>query len=47
MSQLPDRPDLDQLRREEAAQPTGPDAELIEGQYADRPQLRPILDAGS
>jgi hypothetical protein len=78
MSQFPDRPDLDQLRRqarehgfpswarlkEEAerrrasaedagrAPDTGPagyltaDAdELIEGQYADRRQLRPVLDA--
>jgi hypothetical protein len=76
MSQFPDRPDLDQLRRqarehgfpswarlkEEAerrrasaedagrAPDTGPagyltaDAdELIEGQYADRRQLRPVL----
>jgi Family of unknown function (DUF5990)/Domain of unknown function (DUF5655) len=37
MPQLPDHPDLAQLRRQAR--------ELIEGQYADRPQLRPILDA--
>jgi len=37
MPQLPDRPDLAQLRRQAR--------ELIDGQYADRPQLRPILDA--
>ena len=36
MSQLPARPDLDQLRRQD---------ELIAGQYADRPQLRPVFDA--
>ena len=51
MPQLPDRPDLAQLRGQAdgAAQSSDagqPDAgELIEGQYADRPQLRPILDA--
>jgi hypothetical protein len=49
MPELPDRPDLDQLRRQarelhRAAQ--GGDAEeLIAGQYADRPALRPVLDA--
>jgi Family of unknown function (DUF5990)/Domain of unknown function (DUF5655) len=36
MPQLPDHPDLAQLGREAR--------ELIGGQYADRPQLRPILD---
>src|SRR5438034_1273446 len=35
MSQLPDHPDF----------MTADAGELIEGQYADRPQLRPILDA--
>jgi hypothetical protein len=56
MSQLPDRPDLAQLRRQarelhRAAAGGDPsfltaDADqLIEGQYADRPQLRPVLDA--
>jgi len=35
MPQLPDRPDL----------MTAESGELIDGQYADRPQLRPILDA--
>ena len=40
MSQLPGRPDADQLRRQDA------DAdELIDAQYADRPRLRPVLDA--
>ena len=34
MPQLPDRPDLAQLRRQAR--------ELIDGQYADRPQLRPV-----
>ena len=34
MPQLPDYPDL-----------SAEASELIEGQYADRPQLRPILDA--
>jgi hypothetical protein len=37
MPQLPDHPDLAQLSREAR--------ELIDGQYADRPQLRPVLDA--
>jgi Family of unknown function (DUF5990)/Domain of unknown function (DUF5655) len=75
MPQLPDRPDLDQLRRQarellRAAQDGDPAAlrrlqavsdkatlstaqlalareadELIAGQYADRPGLRPVLDA--
>lgn len=36
MSQLPDRRDPDQIREA---------AELIDGQYADRPHLRPVLDA--
>jgi hypothetical protein len=58
MSQLPDPPDIGQLRREarelqRAAQggdperdAAGADAdELVDGQYADRPQLRPVLDA--
>ena len=71
MSQLPDRPDADQLRRQ-AREPhragtgstaqAGPAAgappppvksweetrdadELIDAQYADRPRLRPVLDA--
>ena len=48
MSQLPDRPDLDQIR--EAGQAvtgvlTAEARELIDGQYADRPHLRPVLDA--
>ena len=34
---LPDHPDLAQLSRQAR--------ELVDGQYADRPQLRPILDA--
>jgi len=37
MPQLPDHPGL--------AQPSRQARELIDGQYADRPQLRPILDA--
>jgi hypothetical protein len=55
MSELPGRPDLDQLRRQahELHRPAlGDDArtlreaeELIAGQYVDRPQLRPVLDA--
>jgi len=47
MSQLPERPDLDQLRRR-AGYPdflTAGAEELIAGQYADRPQLRPVFDA--
>jgi hypothetical protein len=47
MPQLPDHPDLAQLRRASAGYPdylTADAGELIEGQYADRPQLRPILD---
>ena len=50
MPQLPDRPDLAQLRRQAGGAAQSGDAgpagagELIEGQYADRPQLRPILD---
>ena len=48
MSQLPDRPDLDQMR--EAGQAvtgvlTAEARELIDGQYADRAHLRPVLDA--
>ena len=48
MSQLPDRPDLDQVR--EAGQAvtgvlTAEARELIDGQYADRTHLRPVLDA--
>jgi hypothetical protein len=49
MPQLPDRPDLDQLRRQARELPpdflTADSGELIDGQYADRPQLRPVLDA--
>jgi hypothetical protein len=46
MPQLPDRPDLAQLRRQARELLRAAEAdELIEGQYADRPQLRPILDA--
>jgi Family of unknown function (DUF5990)/Domain of unknown function (DUF5655) len=51
MSQLPDRPDADQLRRQarelhRAAAGGDPGAgELIDAQYADRPQLRPVLEA--
>jgi hypothetical protein len=67
MPQLPDHPDLAQLRRQarelhraavdgdagalRRVRQVYPDyltadaGELIEGQYADRPQLRPILDA--
>ena len=47
MSQLPDRPDTGQRRRAIQNDP-GRDAdadELINGQYADRPGLRPVLDA--
>jgi hypothetical protein len=52
VSVLPTRPDLDQLRRQ--APDTGEAAgtaltaeaeQLISGQYADRPHLRPVLDA--
>ena len=48
MSQLPDRPDLDQVR--EAGQAvtgvlSAEARELIDGQYADRTHLRPVLDA--
>jgi len=48
MSQLPDRPDLEQVR--EAGQAvtvvlTAEARELIDGQYADRTHLRPVLDA--
>jgi hypothetical protein len=48
MSQLPDHPDPDQIR--EAGQAvagllTAEARELIDGQYADRPRLRPVLDA--
>jgi hypothetical protein len=39
MSQLPDHPDLAELMLAADAE------ELIAGQYADRPQLRPVLDA--
>jgi len=48
MSQLPDRPDLDQMRGADQAVTgvlTGEARELIDGQYADRPHLRPVLDA--
>src|SRR2546430_12032147 len=46
MPQLPDHPDLAQLRRQARELLRAAEAdELIEGQYADRPQLRPILDA--
>src|ERR1022692_968746 len=48
MSQIPDRPDPGQVR--EAGQAvtgvlTAEARELIDGQYADRPHLRPVLDA--
>jgi Family of unknown function (DUF5990)/Domain of unknown function (DUF5655) len=43
MSQLSARPDLDQLRRPGFL--TAEADELIAGQYADRPQLRPVFDA--
>ena len=48
MSQLPDRPDLDQVR--EAGQAvtgvlSAEARELIDGQYADRTHLRPVLAA--
>ena len=48
MSQLCDHPDLDQIR--EAGQAatgilTAEARGLIDGQYADRPHLRPVLDA--
>jgi hypothetical protein len=48
MSQLPDRPDPGQVR--EAGQAvtsvlTAGARELIDGQYADRSHLRPVLDA--
>jgi hypothetical protein len=52
MPQLPDHPDLTQLRRQARDLHLTAEAgeladaiELIEGQYADRPQLRPVLDA--
>jgi hypothetical protein len=48
MSQLPDHTDLDQLREADLAVTGALTAEarkLIDGQYADRPHLRPILDA--
>jgi hypothetical protein len=45
MSQLPAHPDLDQLRRQAREFLTAEADELIAGQYSDRPQLRPILDA--
>jgi Family of unknown function (DUF5990)/Domain of unknown function (DUF5655) len=55
MSELPGRPDLDQLRRQarelHRAALGGDDRalaeaeDLIAGQYSDRPQLRPVLDA--
>ena len=44
----PDRPDLDQMREADRAVTgvlTAEARELIDGQYADRPQLRPVLDA--
>ena len=44
MSVLPTRPDLDQLRRQ-ARELTAEAKQLISGQYADRSQLRLILDA--
>jgi hypothetical protein len=45
MSQLPAHPDLDQLRRQAREFLTAEADDLIIGQYSDRPQLRPILDA--
>jgi hypothetical protein len=46
MSQLPDRPDLAPAPPWRDLLAADADAdELIEGQYADRPQLRPVLDA--
>jgi len=48
MSQLPDGPDPDQIREAgQAATGVLPAEarELIDGQYADRPHLRPVLDA--
>jgi hypothetical protein len=48
MSQLPDRPDLDQIREPGQAVTgvlTAEARELIDGQYAGRPHLRPVLDA--
>jgi hypothetical protein len=45
MSQLPAHPDLDKLRRQAREFLTAEADELIAGQYSDRPQLRPILDA--
>jgi hypothetical protein len=48
MSQLSDRPDLGQIRGAGQAVTgvlTAEARELIDGQYADRPHLRPVLDA--
>src|SRR5439155_19391747 len=48
MPQLPDRPDLAAPVPVRFGYPdylTADAGELIDGQYADRPQLRPILDA--
>jgi Family of unknown function (DUF5990)/Domain of unknown function (DUF5655) len=45
MPQLPDHTDLAQLRQTRELLRAADADELIEGQYADRPQLRPILDA--
>ena len=48
MSQLSDHPDLDQIREAGQAATGVLTAEargLIDGQYADRPHLRPVLDA--
>ena len=45
MSQLPARPDLDQLGHQAPDFLSAEAGELIAGQYADRPQLRPVLDA--
>jgi hypothetical protein len=46
MSPLPERPDLAQLRRQDQLiDGQLIDGQLIDGQYADRPHLRPVLDA--
>ena len=48
MSQLSDHPDLDQIREADQAATgvlTAESRGLIDGQYADRPHLRPVLDA--
>src|SRR5215467_14170261 len=45
MPPLPRHPDGDQLRRQARDSFTGEARDLVDAQYADRPQLRPVLDA--